>query len=240
MWFKKDINPKHSKKSSAGIDFIEIAGDEGAPTIMLLHGFGADYEDLCSLASSYTGTLRPRWIFPNGPEKAQIGLFSLGRSWFNVNIPLLQKAFKEKDYEAVQNAFPEEISAIRQRLDAFLIELNIAPRNLIIGGFSQGAVLATEVALHAFERPMGLLIFSGTLLHKESWKHLAAQKGSLPFFQSHGENDPLLPIELAAQLEALLLEAGLTGKLHRFAGGHEINQTTLSHLNHFLQKLIIG
>lgn len=237
MWFKKDINQAFNKKVAAGIEFIEIQGDAGAPVIMLLHGFGADCQDLTSLSSVYKGKLRPTWIFPNGPQKAQMGLFSMGRSWFQIDIPLLQKAFKEKDYEAVQNAFPQELSEIRKRLEGFLVELNIAPRNLIVGGFSQGAVLATELALHAFERPMALLIFSGTLVNKESWAHLAAQKGLLPFFQSHGENDPLLPFELALQVEQLFLDAGLKGKLHRFHGGHEIPHSCLLQLDTFLKNI---
>lgn len=238
MWFKKGIPPAFNKKSALGIDFIEIPGDEGAPVIMLLHGFGADYEDLLSLTSAYTGALRPTWIFPNGPQKVQIGFFSAGRSWFSVNIPLLQKAFRDKDYASVQNAFPKEISEIRKKLEFFLAEINVAPHNLIVGGFSQGAILAIELALHAFERPRGLLVFSGTLVHVDSWKHLAPQKGALPFLQTHGENDPLLPLELALQLEELFLTSGFKGKLHRFQGGHEIPSSCLTELDHFLKSLL--
>src|SRR4051794_26558304 len=98
MRFKKDSNPPLLKKKAFGLDYIEIKGDEDAPVILLLHGFGSDNEDLASLSTAYTGKKRPTWILPNGPEKVQLGFFSMGRSWFNINIPLLQKAFKEKNY----------------------------------------------------------------------------------------------------------------------------------------------
>lgn len=238
MWFNKDTNQKYNKKTSLGIDFIEIKGDEGAPVILLLHGFGADHEDLASLSSAYTGKRKPTWIFPNGPLKVQMGFFTAGRSWFPVNIALLQKAFQEKKYEAIQNAFPQELDEIRKKIDLFLTELNIAPHNLIIGGFSQGAVLAIEIALHAFERPLGLAIFSGTLVNTESWRRLAKQKASLHFFQSHRKHDNLLPFEKAKQLEELLIEGGLKGKLHSFQGGHEIDHSTLLSFDKYISSLI--
>jgi len=237
MWFKKDTSNKPVKKEANGIDYLEIAGDPGAPTIVLFHGFGADYNDLVSLYKTYSGAQRATWIFPNGPVKVSLGFGFSGRSWFEIDLDLLQAAFRAEDYESVEDAFPEEIAEIRKQIDGFLAKLNISPHQLILGGFSQGAVLATEVALNSSKKFAGLAIFSGTLVHQKQWAKLATQKKSMPFFQTHGKNDPILPFVLAQNLEALLLEAKFDGQLHPFEGGHELNHALLPAFDQFLHSI---
>lgn len=237
MWFKRDTNKKLFKKTALGIDYLEIPGDPEAATIVLLHGFGANNEDLLALSNAYTGEKKPTWIFPNGPNKISIGLFDTGRIWFDIDIPLLQKAFHEKNFAAIEEAFPEKIQSIREKLDQFLIELKIPQNQLIIGGFSQGAVLALELALYAREVFRGLVIFSGTLIHRKIWAEQAMHKIGLTYLQTHGTEDSLLPIDLARELHQLLQTSGLHGKFHVFDGGHEIDHSSLSHFKKFLMQL---
>lgn len=116
-----------------------------------------------------------------------------------------------------------------------IAELDIPLSKLFLGGFSQGAILATEIALNAVEKPAGLVILSGTLINEKNWNHLAHLRAGMPFFQSHGERDPLLPLERAKALEQLLQKGGLKGKLSTFPGGHEIPPKILGELKGFFE-----
>lgn len=233
MWFKKDSK---KSKTAQGIEYLEIPGEEDGVSILLLHGFGASYEDLVPLSEVRIKGKRPRWIFPQGPKKISTGLFETGRAWFNIDIPLLQQAFEEQNFAVIQQAFPS-IDPIRQQLEKFITELNISSSELIIGGFSQGAVLATELAFAASKSLKGLVVFSGTLIHQEKWQKQALQHSSLAYLQTHGIEDPLLPFSLAKDLNHLFDHSGLSGTFHTFEGGHEIDDSSLQCLRRFLNKL---
>ncbi len=235
MLLQKDME---NKRNIAGLDVLEIPGDENGATILLLHGFGANALDLASLHGVYRRRPRPTWIFPDAPLEIPIAPGYTGRAWFEIDFEGLQKAFQEHNFEAVSKAFPPELTEARTQIESLIGELEVPRSKLIIGGFSQGAVLATETALHGNERMAGLLIFSGTVVCEPDWRKLSHLHAKTPFFQSHGLQDPLLPIKKAEELENLLLEGGLEGKLHSFKGGHEIPQLILLQLNAFLTNLL--
>lgn len=106
-----------------------------------------------------------------------------------------------------------------------LEELNIDPSKIILGGFSQGAVLSTEIFLTNSLDYSSLVIMAGTLINKESWSLSAPNKIGKAFLQTHGKNDNVLPWSLAKELEILLLNSGLKGQLDSFEGGHEIPES---------------
>ncbi|MCC5832611.1 MAG: dienelactone hydrolase family protein [Chlamydiales bacterium] len=221
------------KREVAGLEVMELPGDPNGPTIILLHGFGANAMDLVPLSKVFHLSPQPTLLFPNGPLEIPIAPGYSGRAWFPIDIEALQK----DGFQAVENAFPKELSNARERIQRLVGELYIPRSKLIIGGFSQGAVLAVETALHGIERVAALLIFSGTLINEHLWRRLSHQHPKTPFFQSHGRDDPLLPLGKAEELEALLIEGGFQGRLHIFNGGHEIPQVVLAELITFLKSL---
>lgn len=233
------VNPANLKKRNLlGLEVLEIPGDPQAATIVLFHGYGADAYDLVSLSKVYQGQPRPTWIFPNGHLKVSLGHGYEGRAWFPVNFQALQEAMQTRSPENIANAFPPELSEVRQLGKQLIAELNIPLSKLFIGGFSQGAVLATEIALDAFTSVAGLLVLSGTLIHENRWRQLAEMHSGMHFFQSHGDQDPLLPLSRAQSLEALFKSAGMQGKLHVFHGGHEIPYSVLGFLGEFFAKFL--
>lgn len=227
-----------NKRIIAGLDVLELPGDPDGATIVLFHGFGANAMDLVPLSGVFRQKPRPTWLFPNGPLEILFAPGFSGRAWFPVDIEALQSALQINDFEAVAHAFPEELTQTRERVERLVGELYIPRSKLILGGFSQGAVLAVETALHGMERVAALLIFSGTLICEPIWRRLSHLHPKTPFFQSHGTDDPLLPLKKAQELETLLLEGGLEGKLHIFKGGHEIPQSILIQLSAFLNNLL--
>ena len=120
----------------------------------------------------------------------------------------------------------------------FIKSLSLSSSRLVLMGFSQGAMLATDLALRMPEKIAALVVLSGALLNKSLWKDKAATKTGLPFFQSHGDSDPLLSPEYAKDLEKLFLEAGFKGQLHTFRGGHEVPQEVIHKLSVFLKRVL--
>jgi phospholipase/carboxylesterase len=222
------------KRRVGGLEILERKGDPSRGTIIFLHGFGADAFDLEPLSQCYEG---PTWIFPQGPLEIPFSSHYSGRAWFPIDMLLLNRAIAENRLEDIFQAFPPNINAARDCIENLLADLNIPMDQIILGGFSQGAILAIETVLSSPLKWGGLVIFSGTLIHETSWKRLAPQHANTPFFQSHGTHDPLLPLPFAQALERLLQECGLKGKLHTFQGGHDIPHIIVKQLSTFLHQI---
>jgi len=107
---------------------------------------------------------------------------------------------------------------------------------LVLGGFSQGAMLATDVTLRLEEAPAGLCVLSGTLLCEKEWRLRAARRAQLPILQSHGRQDPILPFQGAVWLQEMFEGAGMTVEFHPFDGPHTIPESVLTATARFIAK----
>ncbi len=213
-------------KQIAGLDVVEVRGDPGGAVIILLHGFGASAMDLVSLANLFQQSPRPTWLFPNGPLEISFAPGYSGRAWFPI------------DFGNLSNPFPDELNEPREHIERLIGELAVPRSKLILGGYSQGAILAVETALHGMDPVAALVILSGTLTCEPNWRRLSHLHAKTSFFQSHGINDPLLSLQNAEDLSSLLQEGGLKGEFHRFNGGHEIPQAILDQLTAFLKGVL--
>jgi phospholipase/carboxylesterase len=225
---------KHRERKIAGLEVIEVPGDEGGAGIVIFHGLGADGYDLVGLAQSYNETPKPTWFFPHALERIQLAPGYFGRAWFDIDLGRLRSALQNGNHDEIMKSFPKDLEKVRRVGEQLIAELNIPLSKLFLGGFSQGAVLAAEIGLHSFQNSAGLLLFSGTLVNAEAWERLAHQHAGMPFFQSHGHRDPILPFVGAQRLEQALIKGGMKGTLHAFNGGHEIPHSVIVSLNRFL------
>ena len=107
----------------------------------------------------------------------------------------------------------------------------------VLGGFSQGAMLATDVALWLKKAPAGLCVLSGALINESEWRRLALERGSLAVLQSHGKNDSILPFPMGTAPCDLLLDGGAEVDFLAFSGDHEIPLEVLHRLTHFVRRL---
>jgi phospholipase/carboxylesterase len=201
------------------------------PYIIMLHGYGASAQDLAPLANEVKISIQVSWLFPNAPLEIPFTPFFTGRAWFPIDMNELYE--KQGDYSKVN---PMGLEESRLLIEGLLNRLPVAMNKVILGGFSQGAMVATEVALNMKEKLAGLAIFSGTLIDEARWQELALKKAGLNFFQTHGLDDELLSIHSAEKLEALLKSSGLKGDLIAFEGGHTIDETCLAAFKKFIIK----
>jgi phospholipase/carboxylesterase len=228
-----------------GLDVVLTGGSDrngggDGPVVVLMHGFGAPGDDLVSLARVIEAPKDTRFAFPVAP--LDLGpMYAGGRAWFWVDIGARQLALAQGRRAEIEARVPEGMESashlVGSMLDALCAHLSVAPERIVLGGFSQGAMMATDVALRT-QRPLaGLALLSGTLIAKDVWAQgLAARKG-LPVFQSHGSHDPILDAEGAQHLHAMLEGAGLATTWVPFRGGHEIPGVAVQELGVFLRRV---
>lgn len=210
--------------------------DNSEHWVILFHGYGADAYDLQSLSEVLTPGLVSNWLFPQGPLEVPIGPGWSGRAWWNIDLAALQQRQAQGGGEMSQEK-PEGLMRARAQAMEMIQALNVDWSKIILGGFSQGAMLATDIFLHAPTTPKGLLLFSGALINKQEWKPLVSQRKGSRFFICHGTQDAIIPHRSAQQLETLLNAEGMKGGLFSFQGGHEIPPLAITKANEYLRGL---
>ncbi len=199
--------------------------------VVVCHGFGAPGTDLVPLAPELFA-IKPelergvRMIFPAAPLSLdEQGMYG-GRAWWHLDVGKLMAAIETGHFRDLRNDCPDDLDAARDMLLRLIDEVQrdtgLPVGRFVLGGFSQGSMLATDVALHLSEAPAALGIFSGTLLCEDRWRALAPQRRGLKVLQSHGYQDPILPFAAAEWLRDLLKEAGMKVTFIPFAGMHTI------------------
>lgn len=213
-------------------------GGEG-PVVVLLHGWGAPGDDLVPLAQELDAPKGTRFVFPEAPLSLSMG-FGDARGWWMLDLERRQREIAAGRARDLSREVPKGLAEARAMVAALLDELDRrpGPPPLVLGGFSQGAMLAGDVALHTDQPLAGLVLLSGTLLASDEWTPLMAKRKGLRVFQSHGSADPLLPSFIAEQLRDLLVQAGLSVEWVGFRGGHEIPGIVLDKLGAFLRSVL--
>jgi phospholipase/carboxylesterase len=213
-------------------------GGGDGPVVVLLHGFGAPGTDLVGLWRALEVPRETRFVFPAAPLLLG-GMYGDGRAWWPIDMVALDRAMQRGEFRELAKDDPAELPAARAHVAALLDEVTakLAPADgkLFLGGFSQGAMLACDLALTEPTRPLaGLVLMSGTLLAEARWGKLFAGRAGLRVLQSHGQQDPLLPFAMAERLRDALTKAGAHVEFLQFRGGHEIPMPVLTRLGVFL------
>lgn len=233
----------------AGLKVEVFQATQAAPraAVILCHGFGAPGDDLVGLGPELVRqvpALRDvRFYFPAAPlSLGELG-FGDSRAWWLIDMMAIQRLARD---EAAQREFrkvePEGLPAARKALLALVQEVathtGLPLGRIVLGGFSQGAMLATDVTLRLEEAPAALVVLSGTLLIEDVWRAKAKARAGLPVFQSHGRQDPLLPYPASEWLRDVFVEAGMQHEFVPFDGGHTIGPEALERLGDFLTRQV--
>ncbi|MGH7260858.1 MAG: alpha/beta hydrolase [Nitrospiraceae bacterium] len=214
-------------------------GGGDGPVVVLLHGWGAPGDDLVPLGQEIDAPRGTRFVFPEAPLSLQMG-FGDSRGWWMLDIEKRQREIAAGRARDLSREVPKGLAEARAKVIALLDELErrAGARQIVLGGFSQGAMLACDVALRTGTPLAGLVLLSGTLLAADEWTPLMPKRKGLKVFQSHGSADPLLPYFIAEQLRDVLKQGGLSVDWVSFRGGHEIPGTVLDRLGAFLRTVL--
>jgi phospholipase/carboxylesterase len=205
--------------------------------VVLLHGYGAPGDDLAPIASELLQTdaaIREnvRFYVP----QALIGLEGLGlpdgRAWWPLDMNRLVLAAQLNRWEELRRETPPGLSdaraAVLKFTEAIRAETALPIGRIVLAGFSQGAMLCTDVALHLPESVAALCLASGSLISEEEWTSLAEQHAPLDVLMSHGRQDPILPCAGSEALRDLFVASGHQVEFLPFSGGHTIPWSFLS------------
>lgn len=205
--------------------------------VVFLHGYGADGNDLISLAPYFARQL-PNTAFhaPDAPEECEISAF--GRQWFSLNDydPELLRRNPHTFADAMDTLYSGTAQAA-ERLNQYLGELctayQIGHQKLALIGFSQGSMMALHVALRHAEPIAGVVTFSGALTGAS---RLAAEiTARPPVLLVHGEQDDILPVRALALAEDALTAAAVPhDALRRPRLGHGIDEVGVERAIAFL------
>lgn len=220
------------KTELGGLTVRLVEAKEATPDLhlVLCHGYGAGGDDLVGLgAELLLGnpelSRRVRCVFPEAPLSLDAQGAPGGRAWWHLDMLKLMSR-RPEDLEQRLREEPEGLPHARALLNGMLGQLaagtGIPAEKTVLGGFSQGAMLATDVALRAEVAPAGLAVLSGAPLNVDLWKERARQRRELPLFQSHGRQDAILPFAWGEALRGLLEEAGMNVTWVPFNGPHGI------------------
>lgn len=232
MW---QNNPPLQKIGS--LQVLDFPQPAAKLTVVMFHGYGADAYDLSSLREEVNGVGPMRWLFPQGPKEVEIGPGVFGRSWFPIDMAAHERAANNGDDLSYADFRPPGINEARDQALSFLKNLNVSLDHLILGGFSQGAMLAADLAMTLPMSVKALILLSATLADQKGVKQKAPLRKGMKYFQSHGQRDQVLPFSMAEALHHELGEAGWEGTFTAFGGGHEIPGPVIRDLNRFLKSL---
>ncbi len=197
--------------------------------VVLLHGLGADGNDLIGLAPELAPILPGAYfVSPHAPFPCDMAPF--GRQWFS-----LQDRTPEAVLAGVRMAAP----ILGAFLDRELARLGLAEDRLALVGFSQGTMMSLYVALRREKPVAGVLGYSGALIGAGLLAEELASRP--PTLLIHGEADDIVPVgALDMALEALTANAVPVRGLRRPGLGHGIDPQGLAEGRTFLAEVLSG
>lgn len=191
------------------------------PLLVLLHGIGADEQDLFGLAAHLDG--RFLVVSARAPFEAE----PLGYAWYAID----------------WSAFPPRADAAQAResrghVERFLAEAVAAygadPAAVHLLGFSQGASMALAVALSRPDLVRSVVAHSGRLLRQLVPAAPPPGLAGLPVLWQHGRHDPVVPLAFADEARGLLEPLGVDLERRDYDLGHEVGAESLRDLSGWL------
>ncbi len=205
------------------------SGGKPRRLVILLHGLGADGNDLIGLAP-YWARLLPsaEFLSPNAPFPCDMA--PDGYQWFSS---------QDRSPEVVLGGVRAAAPILDAFIDEALEERGLTSSELALVGFSQGTMMSLFVGLRRAAPVAGIVGFSGRLLAPEL---LASELRSRPpILLVHGTEDPLVPYSSLAAAETVLKAAGVPVETVTSVGiGHSIDDQGLRRGGQFLRDVLSG
>jgi phospholipase/carboxylesterase len=207
----------------------EPAGEGPHPSIIAMHGWGANALDLIGLAP-YVADGRFMVIAPQGPLEVPIGP-TRGYGWF----PIRMGSTPDRD------AIEEAISSTAEFVEAAIQRYPVDRRKLVILGFSQGGAMAYRLALANPAKYAALVALSTWFapeLRDAVTDRDALQR--LPTMVQHGRADDMIEIARARSSVEILRELRVPLVYREYDCGHEISADGLQDLSDFLSSKVLS
>ena len=198
-------------------------------SVIFLHGLGADGFDFKSIFGRSQFN-KIRFILPHAPYRpVTINQGMEMRAWYDLYDLSLDK---DEDELGMQRS-----SLIIQKLIEEQISLGIPSEKIIIGGFSQGAVMSFYLGLKYDKKLGGIVALSGYLPLKD--KLISSIKDDLikiPIFMAHGLYDNVIDIQIADRSFEKLKARFNSANFEKYPMGHEVCEKEIDDLSTFFNQ----
>ena len=193
--------------------------------VLLLHGVGADGNDLIGLAPYFQQILPEAYFFaPNAPDDCDFAPF--GYQWFSLG---------DFSHETRLRGARQTAPVLDNLIDSLLSKYGLSEENMLLIGFSQGTMMALHVGLRRGRQLAGIIGYSGMLLGADI---LAGEiKSRPPVLLTHGDADEVLPVDSLPAAVAGLEAVGVSVDSYIRPGlGHGIDDESLQLGQRFAAK----
>jgi phospholipase/carboxylesterase len=212
--------------SDSLVTLTRPAAAEPEGLLVLFHGRGADEGDLYPLLDLLDPDRRLLGVTPRGPLRLPPG----GAHWYVV---------REIGYPDPPT-FSDTYELVGGWLDELVAESGLDAGSVVLGGFSQGAVLSWALALGAGRpRPAGILALSGFVPTVPGFElDLAPPLPRVAI--GHGALDPVISVDWGRRARDLAEQAGATVLYHESPMGHSIDPAFLRTLAGWVADSVRG
>jgi phospholipase/carboxylesterase len=199
--------------------------DDPAGALVLMHGRGVDEGDLFPLVDLIDPGRTLVAFTPRAPLRLP---GQPGNHWYVV----------ERVGYPHRESFAHSYEALEAWLRDLEAETGVPPERTILGGFSQGAVMAYALGLgRGRPVPAAIVGLSGFVPEVEGWEPDLAERSELPVYTAHGAADPIIPVEFGRRARALLEgEVELTYREH--PGGHTIDPRAFGEVSELVSEAL--
>jgi phospholipase/carboxylesterase len=199
------------------LESITIPAKNPQGLIVALHGWGANANDLASLAP-YLNLSNYQFIFPEAPFPHPNVVD--GKAWYDLRAENMYQGLLE----------------CREMLRDWLLSLEetteIPLSKTVLIGFSQGGAMTLDVGL---KLPLAGLVAMSGYLHPDA---IPPIKQDFPqILIMHGTRDRVVPIQAAKRTKSALESVGATLEYEEYDAEHEINMEMLERLRNFVVKV---
>jgi phospholipase/carboxylesterase len=212
--------------SADGLNHV-VRDPAGAPegALVLLHGRGTSEHDL----EPVMGVLDPERRLLGVTPRAPLTLPPGGAHWY------VTRRVGHPD----PDTFRTTLATASEWLDALLAEHGLGTDRLVLGGFSQGAVMAYSLGLGAGRpRPAGLIALSGFMPRVEGFELDLDGLDGYPVALGHGTQDPIIGVEWGREARDRLEEAGAAVLYRETPMGHSVDPRYLAELAGWIRDVL--
>jgi phospholipase/carboxylesterase len=201
--------------------------------VIWLHGLGADGGDFAPIVPELhlPQQMNVRFVFPHAPSMpVTINNGYVMPAWFDIYSSDISS---RADVIGIKRSIAQ-INTLIQHEE----ENGIAAENILLAGFSQGAVIALTTGLLYPKRLAGVMALSGLFPHADSIiKRCPPTNHDLPILIAHGTEDQILPIHLGRAAFESLEKARFPVTWHSYAMGHSVCGEEIKDISHWMQKI---
>lgn len=184
-------------------------GDDRPPAVILLHGRGADEEDLLPLAGHLPDSLHVLSV--RAPDE-----LGMGYTWYDLDLSAGGLHASQPDPEG----FRRSLDTFHEFVDAAVAEYGLDADRVGLLGFSQGAILSLSALVERPERYAWVVALHGYLAASHDDAERLAGAADTPVFVGCGRQDQVIPAERARRAAETLSEAGLDVTFREYGVGH--------------------